>query len=196
MDNTDKQLKLSKFLLQKYTGLINEREQRTIGEIKALVDGTDLSIQSIISEFKDTHYTFRDNYKEVFGKVYGFIKDDIDYVNTNFGINYWLSAKEILEVKVVDDEDLAVFTCSCMKALGDDNADVIIAELENLTTHAFVSTTFGEEFAIIDPAQKHEFNKFIGNKKDIIRDYSFEGNKIKKFLYRFNHEKYEQFIEE
>ena len=41
-----------------------------------------------------------------------------------------------------------------------------------------------------------EFSKYIGNKTDIIGNYEFEGNKIKRFLYRFNHEKYQQFLEE
>ncbi|MFA5763461.1 MAG: hypothetical protein WC915_01460 [archaeon] len=196
MDDLTKQLTLSKFLLQKYADIINEREQRTIGEIKSLVDGTDLSIQSLLTEFKGTYYSFNDNYAEVLPKIYKFIIDEIEYVNINFGVNYWLSAKEVLEIKVVDDEDLAVFTCSCMKALGDNKAQVIIAELENLSTHAFVSTEINGKFAIFDPAQKHEFQKFIGEKKDIIRDYAFKEHKIKKFLYRFNHERYEQFLEE
>jgi hypothetical protein len=196
MDDLKKQLTLSKFLLQKYADIINEREQRTIGEIKSLVDGTDLSIQSLLAEFKDTHYSFFDNYNEVLPKIYKFIIDEIEYVNINFSVNYWLSAKEVLEIKVVDDEDLAVFTCSCMKALGDNKAEVIIAELQDLSTHAFVSTEINGKFAIFDPAQKHEFSKFIGEKKDIIRDYAFKENKIKKFLYRFNHERYEQFLEE
>lgn len=196
MNDAEKQLKLSKVLLQKYAYLINEKEQRTIGEIKTLVDGTDLSIQTIIEEFKNTTYSFKEDYEKILRKIYVFIINDIDFIDTNFGINYWLTPREIIDLKLADDEDLAVFTCNFMKALGDDNAEVIVAELENLKTHAFVTTEINKKFLILDPAQKKDFDTFFGNKTEILKKYSFKENKIRKFLYRFNSEKYEQFLEE
>ncbi|MBT4191682.1 MAG: hypothetical protein HOE11_00075 [Candidatus Diapherotrites archaeon] len=195
MDDKDKELALYKFLLQKYADIINEREQRTIGEIKALVDGTDLSVQNLLEEFKEDFYEFADNYGEVLRKVYQFVLDDIEFVEINLGVNYWLSAKEVLEQKVVDDEDLAVFCCSCMKGLGDDNAEVIIAELEDLKTHAFVATKLDDKFLILDPAQSHDFDTYFGDKVAILKEYRYQNEKIKRFLYRFNSEKYEQFLE-
>ena len=196
MDKKTKELTLSKFLLQKYSDLINQREQRTIGEIKSLVDGTDLTIQNIITEFKDSTYDFDENYTEILTKVFNFIKDELEFTEINFGVNYWLSANEVMQIKVVDAEDLAVFTCSCMKALGDTKAEVIIAELDDFKTHAFVSTTINEKFLILDPAQKHDFNLFFDTKPNVIRNYKFNNAHIKRFLYRFNSDKYEQFLED
>jgi hypothetical protein len=196
MNDVEKELKLSKFLLQKYADIINEREQRTIGEIKELVNGKDLSIAGIIEDFKEEDYSFETNYLGVLEKIYNFICDEIEFIEANFGVNYWLSAKEIMELKIADDEDLAVFTCSCMKTLEDNNAEVIIAELDDYSTHAFIATEKDKKFMILDPAQKHEFKKYFGEKKDIIRDYTFKDKKIRRFLYRFNHDKYEQFLEE
>jgi hypothetical protein len=195
MDDCKKELTLCKFLLQKYADIINEREQRTIGEIKSLVDGTDLSVQNIVEEFKEDFYDFEKNYLDSLKKVYKFIIDEIEFVEINLGVNYWLSAKEVLEQKIVDDEDLAVFTCSCMKALGDEKAEVIIAELDDLKTHAFVVSEFNGKFVLLDPAQKHDFDKFIGEKIVILKEYSYNKEKIKRFLYRFNSDKYEQFLE-
>lgn len=191
----EKENKLAKFLLNKYADLINEHEQRTIGEIKTLVDGNDLTIQNLVNDFKPEFYEFEKNYLEILEKLYEFIINEIDFLESNFGINYWLTAKEVLDIKIVDDEDLAVFVCACAKALGDDNAEVIIAELDNLKTHAFVISEFNEKFILIDAAQKKPFNKFIGKKTEIIKNYEFNGNKIKRFLYRFNSNKYEQFFE-
>jgi len=192
----EKENKLAKFLLQKYADLINEREQRTIGEIKSLVDGTDLTIQNLVNDFKPEFYDFKKDYLEVLKKVYAFVTTEIDFVETNFGVNYWLSAKEVLDVKVVDDEDMAVFVCACAKALGDDNSEVIIAELDNLKTHAFVITEYNDKFILLDAAAKINFEKYSGKKVDIIKNYEFKTNKIKRFLYRFNSNKYEQFLEE
>ena len=197
MSNAENELKLCKFLLQKYADIINDREKRTIGEIKELVNGKDLSVQSFVQDLKGNAYLFEDDYEAALRKVLEQVKNEIDFVDADLGINYWLSAKEVLETKVADDEDLAVFMCAIMKALEDDGAEVIIAELDDLKTHAFAATTLKDQnnFLILDPAQEHDFNAFRGTKADVIRKYSFQKQKIKRFLYRFNSEKYEQFLE-
>ena len=183
------EVRLYQFLLQKYADIINEREQRTIGEIKELVDGTDLTIQSIVDDTRsETHELSLRN-------IYKFIKDEISYVDAELSLNYWMSAREIMEVKAADDEDMAVFLCACMKCLGDDKAEVIIAELENSQTHAFVSTELEGKFLILDVPQKHDFDKYFGDKTNVLIKYTYNGNKIKRFLYRFNSQKYEQFLE-
>ncbi|MCX6801048.1 MAG: hypothetical protein NTZ73_02575 [Candidatus Diapherotrites archaeon] len=191
----ENQLKLCRFLLQKYSDIINEREKRTIGEIKALVDGTDLSIQSLAQDFMGAGYLFEEKYEGALKAAFNFVREEITFVDAELNLNYWMSPKEVLEQKVADDEDLAVFICSIMKAMGDGKAEVIIAELESLRTHAFVTTKIGEKFILLDPAQKHDFEKFLGQKKSVLEKYSFNGQKIKNFLYRFNSDKYEQFLD-
>ncbi len=196
MNKLENEVKLCRYLLNKYSDIINEHEKRTIGEIKALVDGTDLSIQSLISDFKDASYSFEDDYFSALKQTFDFIQNEISFVEVDLNVNYWFSPKEIIEAKVADDEDLAVFLCASMKALGDNKAEVIIAELDDLKTHAFVITEFKNDFFILDPAQSGEkIEKFKGQKADVLKNYSFLGQKIKRFLYRFNSEKYEQFLE-
>jgi len=192
---TENEVRLCKYLLDKYADIINEREKRTIGEIKSLVDGSDLTIQSFVDGFKDSAYFFENDYSSALKQTFDFTKKEIDFVETDLNINYWLSPREILEVRAADDEDLAVFLCASMRALGDDGAEVIIAELDNLKTHAFVVSEIKNDFLILDPAQKHEFGDFFGKKSDVLKKYSYEGQKIKRFLYRFNSQKYEQFLE-
>jgi superfamily I DNA and RNA helicase len=191
----DNKLKLCKFLLQKYGDIINEREKRTIGEIKALVDGSDLSIQSLAQDFMGDNYSFESDYENTLKEVYKFVVDEISFVDADLNLNYWMSPKEVLEQKVADDEDFAVFMCSLMKALKDDKAEVIIAELDNLRTHAFITTELGNKFLLLDPSQGKPFEEFYGEKTEVLAKYSFNGNKIKTFLYKFNSDKYEQFLE-
>ena len=191
----DNKLKLCKFLLQKYGDIINEREKRTIGEIKALVDGSDLSIQSLAQDFMGDNYYFETNYEGALKEAYKFVVDEIGFVDADLNLNYWMSPKEVLEQKVADDEDFAVFICSLMKALKDDKAEVIIAELDNLRTHAFVTTELGNKFLLLDPSQGKGFEEFLGEKTEVLAKYSFNGNKIKTFLYKFSSDKYEQFLE-
>lgn len=186
--------KLYRLLLEKYADLINEKEKRTIGEIKALVNADDLTVQSILADFKKQDYSFPKGYQAVAESVFSFVQKEIKYVEPEINLNYWLSAKEIFVSKVGDDEDLAVFLCSLLLGLGDENATVIIVELDNLRTHSFVGTELGGKFLILDPSQKHSFQDFSGSKEDALQKYSFNGAKIKRFLYKFNHTTYEQFM--
>ena len=192
----ENEIRLCKYLLEKYADIINDREKRTIGEIKALVDGNDLTIQSFVEDFKKTNYSFTENYESALRQVFDFIKKEINFVDAELNINYWLTPREILEVKVADDEDLAVFLCATMKSLGDEKAEVIIAELDNLKTHAFVLTDLNNESLLLDPAQEHAYEDYRGAKAELIKKYSFQKQKIKRFLYRFNSQKYEQFLED
>jgi len=186
---------LAKYLLEKYADIINERETRTIGEIKELVSGKELSVQALVEEFKKENYDFGENYQEALKLVFDFIKKEITYVDSDININYWLTPKEVLESKIADDEDMSVLLCSCAKALGDEKAEVIIAELDNLKTHAFVITEIKGKFLLLDPAQKHSFEEYFGEKPQVLKNYNFQKQQIKRFLYRFNYNKYEQFLE-
>ncbi len=195
MATYENEFKLAKYLLEKYTDLINEKEQRTIGEIKDLVSGKDLTIIGLVEELKTKPYNFNENFIESLKNVLFFVKKEIQFVEAEINLNYWLSPREIMESKVADDEDLAVFMCACCKALGDEKAEVIIAELDNLKTHAFVITDYNGKFLLIDPSQDQEIDSFFGIKSEVLAKYSFQKQKINRFLYRFNFEKYEQFLE-
>lgn len=188
------QIKLYRLLLEKYADIINEGEKRTIGEIKSLINGEDLTIQAILSDFMPEKYSFEKDYAKTAPPVLNFITSEIEYVDHELNLNYWLTPKEIFTSKVGDDEDLAVFLCSLLLGLGDEKAEVVIAELDNLKTHAFVITELENKFYLLDPSQKTKFNEFSGNKEDVVAKYSFTKAKIKRFLYKFNHSNYEQFL--
>ena len=117
MDELEKEVKLCRYLLGKYADIINEHERITIRDIKELVDGTDLSIQSIINDFKDPSYSFQEDYLSVLKKVFEYIQKEINFVDADLNVNYWFSPKEIIEAKVADDEDIAIFLCALMKGL-------------------------------------------------------------------------------
>jgi len=192
----DLKFKLHKFLLEKYSEKINEFEKKTIGEIKGLIDPDDLSIQSILAELISKNYSFEKNYLSVAKEAYDFVMKEISFVESDIRINFWLTPIEIIKQKIADDEDLAVFLCTILFALGDEKAFVVIAEMENLTTHAFVITEFKDSFYLFDPSQKKPFEEFSGKKEEVIEKYSFRNSKIKRFLYRFNADEYEQFTKE
>lgn len=190
------QLKLQKILLQRYSGLINERETKTVGEIKEMVNKNDLTIHALIASFGFVDYSFQDKYMSAAQMAFNFVRDNISTIEFDFGVSYWLFPKEILTERIADDEDKAIFLCSLLYALGDGNAEVVIAELTNGTPHAFVATQIGQKFYILDACQNHDFAQFCGEKSEAMGKYRFNTSGIKKFLYKFNHENYEQFQEQ
>ena len=191
---TELRLRLYRLLLDKYSTLINEKETKTVGEIKALVNADDLTIQAIASEHRPENYEFSAHYLQAAESAYNFICAEISYIPSELGLDIWLAPKEILSAKVADDSDLAVFLCSVLYALGDEKAEVVVAELENANTHAFVITETEGKFILLDPAQKKPFMEFSGEKEKVIENYSFNGAKIRHFLYKFNAQNYEQFV--
>lgn len=183
-----------KNLLEKYSQTINESEKNTVGEIKNLIDKEDLSVNSILQELKPEKYSYPENYLETAEKTFQYLLEEIKYVKPEISINFWLKPKEVLEFGVSDDEDFAVLLCTFLCALEDEKAEVVIAELENLSTHAFVLTQFEDKTLLLDPCQKHSFKKYFGEREKILKEYEFEGFKIKRFLYKFNNSNYEQFL--
>lgn len=186
--------RLYRLLLLKYADVINEKEKRTIGEVKALINPGDLTIQSLVAGFKKEGFVFEADYLQACQKAFGFVKDEIRFAKSDIRLSYWLTPKEILENKVADDEDQAVFLCSLLAALGDSKAQVVIAEMDDLNTHAFVITEFQNLFFLLDPSRRHDFFDFSGNRSDALSKYDYNGAKLKRFLYKFNRSEYEQFL--
>ena len=188
--------KLYELLLKRYAEMINEHEKKTVGGIKALVNKTDLTIQSAANNIAGENYRFESHYAQAAERAYCFVRDEIEYVKPDLNIYFWLTPTEIISEKIGDDEDQAVFLCSLLYALGDEKAEVVIAELENAKSHAFVITEFNNQFLLLDPCQTTDFREFYGEKKEILEKFTFEGVQIKKFLFKFNNTNYEQFRED
>lgn len=183
-----------KMILTKFGDLINEKEKRTVGEIKALIAADDLSVQSLVAQFRGDTYAYERDYLYTAQHVFEFITREVRYVPNDLNINFWLTPKEILTHKVSDDEDLAVLTCTTLHALGDENAFVYVMELEDLHTHAVVLSDINGKTLLLDPSVGHNFFKYYGDKSFVFKKYRFDGKKLKRALYRFNHATYEQFF--
>ncbi|MEK6970823.1 MAG: hypothetical protein AABW68_03990 [archaeon] len=191
---SDSRLTFYKMILDKYTPLINEREQRSIEQIKGLINSDDLSVQALLLPFKPDPYTFERDYLFTAQQVFEFMGREIKYVPNDLSMNIWLAPKDILTHKVSDDEDLAVLLCNALFALGDRKAAVYVMELDDLRTHAVVLSEVNGKTLLLDPSTGHGFFKYYGDKPHVFKKYRFDGKSLKRALYRFNAEAYEQFI--
>lgn len=181
-------------LLEKYAEIINQAEHRTVGQVKMLVNPEDLTIQSLIQQYKPETYVREKDYLHTAQQVFEFVTKEIKFVPNELNINFWLKPNEIIINKVSDDEDLAVLVCTLLYALGDEHAMVYLMELEDLHTHAVVITKVNGQTLLLDPCTGHNFFKYYGEKAHVFKRYQFNGQKIKRALYRFNAQTYEQFI--
>ncbi|MCR4369485.1 MAG: hypothetical protein NUV67_06290 [archaeon] len=185
--------KLFRLLLERHARLIGDEETRTVGEIKAMVTKDDLTVQALAGSFMAENYVFEKDYLHAAQKAFDYVKNEIGFVDANLNISFWLTAKEIVANKLGDDEDQAVLLCSLLYALGDENAEVVVAELEDASAHAFVLTNFGGKTIILDPIQNIDFRRYFGEKSAVLSKYSYRGSKIRRFIFRFNNSNYEQF---
>lgn len=185
---------LYRLLLKKYSGTISEAERKTVGELKALVNSEDLTVQSIAMQAKRENYVFEKHYPEAMEKAFESL-EGIEHVSldSDIKLNFWLTPREMLSEKIADHEDFALLLCSILLALGDENASVVVAELDDLETHAFVVTEYREKFFLLDPCRKKDEGLLSGNKEECLEKYSFNGAGIKRFLFKFNNKDYEEF---
>ncbi|VVC00489.1 Uncharacterised protein [uncultured archaeon] len=190
-------LKYYRLVLARHGERINDAERKTVGEIKSLVSKSDLTIQSLCQGFmgpEPSKYGFAKHYLAAAEKAYNYVRDEIRTVDDiGIGISFWLTPMEMVSGKIADDEDKAILLCSLLYCLGDENAEVVIAELENGSPHAFVITGFNNEFFLLDPSQGKGFSQCRGRKHEVMESYSFCGSGIRRFMYKFNASKYEQF---
>lgn len=178
-------------ILSKYKDLINEKERKTIAQIKATVDPNDLTIKGIVSKYKPIGYEYSKDYLETLRKIYSFLKTEIDVVKTNIKILYWLDSTSVLKNKIADDQDASALLCSIMQTLSDPEAMIYVVLLEDDNTHSFIKTKYKNTFYIFDLTQKGPFEMFVNiDEKKLIEDYNFNGLKIKKIIYRYNQNNY------
>ncbi|HIH09079.1 MAG TPA: hypothetical protein HA254_00240 [Candidatus Diapherotrites archaeon] len=191
----DATLRLYKAILSRYAPVINEKEEKTVGAIKALVSKDDLTVQSIALSLSPANYSYATDFLQAAERAYRYVSDEIANADIDIGISFWLTPKEIISHKVADDEDKAIFLCSLLNCLGGEDASCVIAELDDASTHALVLAGFKGNFIFLDPVQGLPFNDFVGSKSEVLAKYSYNGRRIKGLLYKFNSATYEQFRE-
>gem|GEM_PF-665164 len=189
-----KKLRLYKILLDNYSELINEHEKKTVGQIKSLINSDDLSIQSLVEKIKPENYSYPENFNAAVNNLFEFFKKEFDFVDPEIPINFWLTPNQLLTEKLADDEDLAVIFCSALIALGNPDCFAVISELGSGKTHAFVLMQFKDLFYLLDPIQgQASFDSFVSStQEEVLQAYSFNNEKVKSILFKFNNETYEQ----
>ena len=183
LEECERKLLIYKTIVNRYADVIASNERKTITELKQMVDKEDSVVLEIV-----------EGIKKRIGNEEGFIPErDVEraveeIVNigreirlVKFPVTFWLSFKEINELKIADGVDRAVFMCAIARALGyqcevcvskDGSVYLILSPGQDLDS--------GEVFVILPDCSIRK-----GLKKDVINEYCL--------AYGFNDVVYEEF---
>lgn len=179
---------LYKKIIERYKDLIEAGESKSIPELRSLVKPQSSAIlevkEKLIKEFEE--YNYERDFPAAAQKAYEFVRDEIK--TEHIPIEFWLTPKDILELKVADEMDKAIFLCSLLIALGNRSAKVVV-EMKGGFKHAFVMFSFGNRFYLFDPV--HNIN-LAGSKEILEAQISTERDEENKIVYEFNDVEYNE----
>jgi len=175
-------------IIERYRELIEASESKSIPELRSLVRPQSSSVielkDKLTKDFKP--YEYEKDFLTAAQTAFEFVKDEIK--TEHVPVEFWLSPKEILELKAADEMDKAILLCSLLIALGNRNAKVVV-EMKGGLKHAFVMFSFGNRYFLFDPV--HNVN-LAGSKEILEAQISTERDEENKIVYEFNDMEYDE----
>ena len=189
-----------KRIIERYADTIGLMEDKTIPELKALVNPEDEAVvrvkQRIFDELKGENaaweYSFETHFP-LFMKAALKHCNSLKPVNADLSISYWLKPSEIDALGAADPFDKAIFLCSLLESAGGE-AKVRVLELEGNAKHAVVLCLLGGKSVLLDPSCSSEPEEGA-SEEEVLQKHVLEGKKIVKSLYEFNNADYADFEE-
>jgi len=192
-------------ILERYSEVIGLSEEKTIPELKALINSEDASVvevkQKLLSELQAQRgpgfvYAFEKDFLDYAGRAFEFVSA-LRAIHANLSFSYWLSPKEIVELGAADAFDKAIFLCSLLKAGGCDNVRVRVVELEGGLKHAIVVFEFANMFYAFDSSRREPNARLSAlNAEEALKEFCCDGKRVTRSLYEFNDVVYNEFGEE
>ena len=181
-----------KKLIERYADVIEAGEEKTIPELRSLVNADDEAVREakarILDDFPKYDY---DRYFARFAdKAFEFIAS-LRPVHAGVSVSYWLSPQEVIELGAADAFDKAVFLCSLLRAAGNASARVRVVELEGGIQHPVVVFEFHGKAFLFDAASKTR--QSAASVEALFDKLCCGGKRPTRSLYEFNDQNYEEF---
>jgi len=190
-------IKFYSIIIEKYKDIINEKERKTISELKSMVKPNDLTIKSMVSKFTPIGYDFNKDYSNALRKTYNYLRTEINIIKNDLKIIFWMDFSKVLKEKVCDEQTTSVLLCSCMQAMQDSFATIEVILLEEDKVHSIVTTKIKETYYILDMVQNTPFDTFKNTDiNKLYEEYRFNDKKIIKRIYSYNNLNYTDFNQE
>jgi hypothetical protein len=187
-------IKFYSIVIQRYKDIINEKERKTISELKEMIKPNDLTIKSMVSKFTPVGYDFNKDYATALRKNYNYLRTEINIIKNDLKIIFWMDFSKVLVEKVCDEQTTSVILCSSMQAMQDNFATIEVILLEEDKVHSIVTTKIKETYYILDMVQNTPFDTYKNTDINKLYDeYRFNGKKIIKRIYSYNNLNYTDF---
>jgi hypothetical protein len=175
-------LKIYEMMVERYREYIERSEAKTITDLKSLVRPNDEVVQQKKEELIQNirPYVYDQNFLAAAELVHKFIREIRTY---SIAVDFWLTSKEMMDLKGGDPMDKAVFMCSLIIAIENPDAYVIVGVDKGI--RVAVGFMFNNEFHIMDPTSSAHAK---GDKEKIIEEW-FKGDKK---VYEFNDRDYSE----
>jgi len=180
-------------IIERYAEVINLGEQKTIPELKALVNPEDAAIKEAGSRLSAAieGYSFEAKFLE-FAKSALELVRKLRPMHADIDISFWLSAKDVFELGVADSFDRTVILCSLL-SYGGGNAVVRVVELEGGLKHPVVCFSHSGVWYVLDASSENEAMLSGPSLEDLLSSLAFEGRRFTRSLYEFNSAEYNSF---
>ncbi|MEM0475256.1 MAG: hypothetical protein QW343_00465 [Candidatus Norongarragalinales archaeon] len=181
-----------KKLIERYADVIEAGEEKTIPELRALINPEDETVREtkarILDEFPK--YDFDKHFLRFADKAFEFIAS-LRPVHSGVRVSYWLSPREVIELGAADAFDKAVFLCSLLRAGGNTSARVRVIELEGGIQHPVVVFEFHGRVFLFDAEAK--IRQSATSAEALFAKVCCGGKRATRLLYEFNDQNYEEF---
>ncbi len=161
-------------IIGRYAEHINLNEQKSILELKALVDPRHPTVAKLALAHPSQ--------KQAFGFV-----SSLESIHVSLPVSFWLSFDEMVELSGGDPFDKSRLLCAMLSALGL-KARVRVVMLESKVQHALV---WVESQPVVAMDVVHGFEWSADSIDAALKAYPAE-HKVAKSLYEFNHEEYRE----
>src|SRR3989338_7280154 len=187
-------------LLERYSETIGPFEEKTIPELKALVNPEDEAIDRVrnkgLEELRGEkgagwEYSAKE-FPLFMQKALAYCKN-LKPVNAELSISYWLSPKEMVELGAADPFDKALFLCALLLS-GGENSKVRVVQMQGGENRPVVLVTQENSAEVLDPSSENPQVKGKGE-DEALGKYSVEGKTVVKSIYEFNNTEYSDFEE-
>ena len=180
-------------IIERYSEVINLGEQKTIPELKALVNAEDAAIKEAGSGLSAAigGYSFESKFLD-FARSALELVHKLGSVHADSDVSFWMSPKDVFELGVADSFDRAVILCSLL-AYGGGNAVVRVVELEGGLKHPVVCFSHGGVWYALDPSSENEAMLSGPSLEDLLSTFAFDGRRFTRSLYEFNSTEYNSF---
>ena len=193
-----------KKIVERYAEAVNAGEQKTIPELKFLVNPEDEAVialrQKLLQEMQLSpspaegveQYRFERDFLGFAERAFNFVQS-LQKIHSELSVSFWLSPSEVVQLGVADAFDRCILLCSLLIAGGCETARVRVLELEGGGRHPVVAFYYKERQHLMDASQEASALTFTGQLEEIFKSYTFEGKRVLRSAFEFNNADYNEF---